>query len=284
MKILFNTFKKSLYDPAFYRSIATAPFSDSLRYYIKMTSILALFITIVFAVRLVPHGVSFIKNDAPALVKQYYPAELAVTLAKGEASVNVPEPYIIPAQGGVKDAIRGAALPVENILVIDTQNEFTKKAFEDHKTFALLTKHEIVTRSDRGQITIQDLRGAPDMLVDQATVLGWVERVQGSLATFVSLGIFMTLIALFVGFSIYLLVVLLFALIPFFLAWVKKVPLTYTSAYKMSLYAVMPGLVLKTFLNSLGFFFVPASLTFLVFLLVISLNMREVEQPNLFEN
>jgi hypothetical protein len=52
----------------------------------------------------------------------------------------------------------------------------------------------------------------------------------------------------------------------------------------MSLYAIVPALALKTLLNIVGVFFIPAYFTFLVFLLIISLNMREAEEPTLFEN
>jgi hypothetical protein len=131
---------------------------------------------------------------------------------------------------------------------------------------------------------IQNLRGVPDATITQATVLAGVERVRAGLPYVVPAGIFVTLIILFFGYSAYLIPLFLFALIPFLLAWIKKIPLTYGGAYKMSMYAVVPGLVLKTIFNIGGFFFVPAYLSLLIFMLVIFINMREVEQPTLFGN
>ena len=282
IKNLFQTFQKSIYSPVFYQTVVGAPLGVALRFYAKMSFVLALLMTVVFSVILVPQGVRFIKEEAPALVKKYYPADLVITIDKGVASSNVIEPYVISAQGDAREALGGSTM--QNLFVVDTKNDFSKKKFDEYKTFTLLTKGEVVTQNNRGQITIQDLRGAPNMVISQETLLAWVEKVRSSLGAFVPAGIFITFIIIGIGFALYLIPLLLFAFIPLFVALLKKSPITYANAYKMSLYAVMPGLVLKSLLSISGFFFVPAYLTFLVFALVIFLNMREVEQPTLFEN
>jgi hypothetical protein len=281
IKNLFQTFQKSIYSPAFYRVVAVTPLRTAFHFYAKMSFVLALFMTLVFSVILVPQGVRFIKEEAPALVKKYYPADLVITIDKGVASSNVVEPYMISTEGNAKTAVGTST--TENLLVIDTKNDFTKKKFDEYKTFTLLTKGEVVTQNNRGQITIQDLRGAPNMVISQETLLAWVGKIRGSLDAFVPAGIFITFLIIVTGFALYLIPVLLFALIPLFIAWIQKTPLSYASAYKMSLYAVVPGLVLKSLLNVSGIFFVPAYLTFLIFMLVIFINMREIEQPTLFE-
>ncbi len=282
MKNLFKTFQKSLYNPEFYHDVAEAPFKDALRYYLKFTLLLAVFMTVVFSVLLVPQGIRFIKEEAPALVKKYYPEGLIITITKGEASSNVTEPYVVPAEGMAKEALHGRM--IDNIFVIDTKNEFNKKTFESYKTLALLTKNEIITHSNRGQIKIQDLSSASDLVVSEEVLLAWVEKVRASLSVFVPAGIALMFVVVVAGFILYLVPLLLFALIPFFLAWVKKIPLTYSGAYKMSMYAVLPGLFLKTILNASGFFFAPSFLALLVFMLIISINMREKEQPSLFKS
>ncbi len=282
MKNIFETFRKSLYNPEFYHGAVEAPFKDALRHYLKFTLLLAVFMTVAFAVLLVPQGIRFVKEEAPALVKKYYPADLVVTVIKGEASSNVNEPYIIPAEGVAKEVLEGSM--IENIFVIDTKNEFNKKTFESYKTIALLTKGEIVTQRDKGQISIQDLGEATDIVISEEVVLAWVEKVRASLSVFVPAGIALTFVVIVLGFVLYLVPLLFFALIPFFLAWVKKISLTYGGAYKMSMYAVIPGLVLKSVLNISGFFFVPAYLSLLVFMLIIFINLREKEQPSLFKS
>ena len=278
----FETFKKSIYDPAFYQTVATEPLGSVVRSYAKVTLILSALMTIGLGVLVVPAGVSFLKERAPELVRGYYPAELVVTIEKGEATINMPEPYIISGKGEALVALKKEGL--ENILVIDTTRDFEKKTFEDHKTIALLTKTELVTRSDKGRITIQELRRVPTATISQEFLLSWVENVRGKIAYIIIGGVLVTFIVVALGYFVYLIPLLLFALIPLLIAWLKKTPLSYGGAYKMSLYAILPALALKTLLNLFGVFFLPSYFTLLVFMLVIALNMKEAEQPKLFEN
>ena len=118
MKNIFKTFQKSVYSPEFYRGVALAPFKDALRHYLKFTLLLAVLVTVVFSVIMVPQGVRFVQKEAPALVKKYYPEGLIITVIKGEASSNVNEPYIIPAKGIEKEALQ--VVSMDNLFVIDT--------------------------------------------------------------------------------------------------------------------------------------------------------------------
>lgn len=280
MKTLFLTFKKSMYNPEFYRAAAEANTGDVLRSYTKITFVYALFATVMFSVLLVPQGVRFIRDIAPVLVTEHYPADLTVHLEKGEATASVVQPYIIAGNNATREVLKENGL--ENMLVIDTTHDFSSKAFDDYKTFALLTKSQVITRNNEGNTTIQNLRGIPDMVIDQAGLLSLIKKIHAALIYIVPVGIVMTLIILFFGYIAYLVPLFLFALIPFFLAKVRKVPLTYSGAYKISMYAVLPGLALKTILNIGGIFYLPAYFSLLVFMLVIVINMREVEQPTLF--
>lgn len=282
MKTTFETFKKSIYDPVFYRAAASEPLGGIFRYYAKATLLLSVIMTIGLGFLLGPAIVSFVKIGASELVKSYYPVGLVVTIEKGEATINMPEPYIVSGRGDTLVALKKQGL--ENLLVIDTQHEFEKKTFEEYKTIALLTKTEIVTRSDNGQTTIQELRRMPATTISQDFLLSWVEKVRGKLGYIVLGGAVAAFVAIALGYMVYLVPLLLFALIPFFIAWLKRAPLSYGGAYQMSLYAIVPALVLKTLLNLFGIFFLPAYFTLLVFMLIIALNMREVEAPTLFEN
>ena len=281
MRTIFETFKKSIYNPVFYQNAVTTPLSDIVRYYIKFSLLLSVAMTVYLGVALVPQGIRFVKEHAPELVKSYFPAELTINIEKGIASVNVKEPYIILGKNGSQAVLKEQGL--ESMLVIDTKNEFNKNKFDEYKTFALLTKTEIVTRSNNGQITIQDLRAAPDASINQEWLLSWVEKTKNSLGTIVFVGIIGTFIAMLFGYLKYFIVLLLFALIPRLIAYLKKMPLSYGGAYRISLYAIVPALALKTLINILGVFFIPAYFTLLVFMLIVAINMKESEEPTLFE-
>jgi len=217
MKTIFETFKKSIYNPVFYQNAVTTPLSDIVRYYIKFSLLLSVAMTVYLGVALVPQGIRFVKEHAPELVKSYFPAELTINIEKGIASVNVKEPYIILGKNGSQAVLKEQGL--ESMLVIDTKNEFNKNKFDEYKTFALLTKTEIVTRSNNGQITIQDLRAAPDASINQEWLLSWVEKTKDSLGTIVFVGIIGTFIAMLFGYLKYFIVLLLFALIPRLIAY-----------------------------------------------------------------
>lgn len=282
MKIFLETFKKSVYDPVFYRSVAEGTMKEAVVFYVKASLFLATIMVIFFAIVLIPQGIGFVSDRAPALVKEYYPENLIVKMENGEASVNVPEPFIIANKIETPLSFVDGK-PVENLLVIDTTDDFEKAKFERYNSFALLTKHELVTKGGQGSITIQNLSSFPSAVINQETLLSWISKINNSLAFFVPIGILLTLFALFLGFMAYLLPLILFALIPFLVAWLKKIPMTYGGAYKISLYAVVPALALKTIFNISGVIFIPAYFTLLIFILIVSLNVREVEQPKLFD-
>lgn len=279
MKDIISIFKKSIYDPVFYRAVTKEPFNKGFKHYLKAILALSFFAAIAFMVLMVPQGARFIREDAKMLVERYYPARLEVVIEKGEASINSPEPYFIPGSRETLDTLyQDGAL--ENILVIDTRNDFEKMVFDEYKTFALLTKHDFVTREEGGRVVMQNLRSIPPMTISMESLIGFVERIRGMFYPIVALGFVATFLILGIGYFLYLVPLVLFALIPFLFAWMKEIPLTYGEAYRMSMYAVVPGLVLKTFFNVGGYFFVPAYLSFLVFMLVIFINMQGLEDKN----
>lgn len=281
MKTIFETIKQSIYNPQFYKGVGDAPLSQGIRYYLKVSLLFAVFMTVFFGILLVPQGVRFLKKDAPVLVKKYFPADLTVHIEKGEVSTVSPEPYFVPGVEKVKEFLNAQGL--ENVLVVDTRSDFDKKKFNEYKTLALFTKSEFVSQNNKGQITIQELTSVPTITINQAALLSLVEKAQGFTVFAVVGALIILFFGVFMGYVGYLLILLLFALIPLAIAYIKKMKLTYATAYKMSLYAIVPALALKTLLNIVGVFFVPSSLVFLVFVLIVSLNMREIEQSTLFD-
>lgn len=280
MKTIFETFKKSIYNPAFYKKVEETTFSEVITYYAKFTLFLTVVMVVVLSAFIIPRGVVFVKERAPYLVHSYYPQELTVTLEKGVASANVEMPYFIPLKELSKDKTPTAT---KNMLVVDTTKEFDKATFEEYSTYALLTRTDIVTKDPDGAITIQPLRGV-STTIDQEVLMSWVMFIQNSLWWISIFGIVVSIILIFSGYLLYLIPIIIFALIPKLVAYLKKTKISHATAYKISLYAIVPALALKTLLNILGVFYLPAYFTLLVFALIIVINMREMEQPTLFEN
>lgn len=273
MKII-ETFQKSLYNPSFYRSVATMPLKDALRAYVVMVGVFTLLATVVFSLLLIPRVSRFLDEGAGSLVDQYYPSGLEIHIEKGVASINASLPYFIPGKQSTLEML-SRDVPLKNLLVIDTRSDFEKAQFEEYKTFALLTQRELVTRGERGRITIQSLSSFSNTTINTETLRHFIERARSWYPLVAVGGVLALMVVLFAGYLLYLVPLFVFALIPFFIAWVKRSPLSYASAYKMSLYAVIPGLALKTLLNMGGYFFVPAYLSLLIFMLVIVVNMQK---------
>jgi len=282
MRTIFETFKRSIYDPAFYQNVGDKTLSSVFWYYMKFSLVLSVAMTVVLGAFLVPQGVIFLEDRAPEVVKNYFPTELTISIKKGEVSVNVPEPYIVSGKDATLAMLKEQGLL--NMLIVDTKNDFDKKKFEDYKTFALLTKNEIVTQSSKGQITIKELRGFPDSNISQEWLLSLIEKMNDNLWYIVILGLILTFLAILLGYFAYLLLLLFFALIPLLIAYLKKTPISYSTAYKMSLYAILPAIVLKALLNIFGVAVLPSYFILLVFMLVIAINMRDNKQSELFNN
>ncbi len=277
MKNTFEIFKKSLSDVSLYRDASEAPLQNSIRYYLKVIFLLSLFATLIFGVLAVPQGVRFMKEEALLLVQEKYPSDLVVTFKNGEASTNSVSPSFIQGEKKTLSTLFKDDV-IENIFVIDTEREYTREAFDSYNTFALLAKHDIVMRRTEGGVVVQSLRSFPEMTVASTTLVGFVKGVNDSIVFLVVLSLVIVFVLLLVGYLMYLVPLALFALIPFFLAWIKNIPLTYRGAYKMSVYAVVPGLVLKTVFNLGGVLAVPAYFPLLIFMLVIFLVMKRLEQ------
>lgn len=258
-----------------YREASEAPLRSSLRYYMKAVSLLALVATFAFAVFSVPQGVRFMKEEALPLIAEKYPANLEVTIKNGEASSSTASSTVIAGEKKILNTLFGNEV-VENILVIDTERDYERGAFDAYHTFALLAKHDLVVRGGEGRVTVQSLRNVPDMTISTTTLTSFVKMVNGTLPIFVVISLVVVFVLLFLGYVIYLIPLALFALIPLFLAWTKHFPFTYRGAYKMSVYAVIPGLALKTLFNVGGVLFVPAYFSLLIFVLVIFLVMKKL--------
>src|SRR5882724_5004193 len=102
----FEEIRKSIYDPEYYRHVLTRPFWSSVKTFYITVIWLALAITIVLSLILVPAINSFVKTIGPRVVS-YYPDGLTVAVSHGKASSNVQdqEPYKLAIPPEFKSAL-----------------------------------------------------------------------------------------------------------------------------------------------------------------------------------
>ena len=121
MKFLRNI-KRSIYDPGFYQEVSEKPFSSSFIYFLLFSLLVSILITPLFAFKFIPPALTFVSQINPTVL-EFYPDELVITIADGEASTNVQEPYFWPIPDQVVQGltVEGA----EHVLVIDTTTPFS---------------------------------------------------------------------------------------------------------------------------------------------------------------
>jgi hypothetical protein len=240
----FRTIRDSIYSPEFYRELFKKPLRASFKYFL----ILALFASFAQAIpaayRFVPKIQNVVSVAGEKMLAQY-PDELVITVAGGQVSTNVEEPYFIPAPDDMSATYK-------NLVVIDTKQPFSDEKFKQYETFALVTKDSIAFSGREREVRIERLDQVPDMTIakgDVASLAGRVAplaRVLGPLLT----------VLMFLGLLMASILVLFYLVIAALLVWavakIKGVKAGYKDAYKIALHAVTLPFLASTFASMLG--------------------------------
>lgn len=271
-----NKIKNSIYNPDFYNTISQKPFSQALAYYLKFISLMALILTIVISIFLVPaltKGLEILKIE----FTNTFPAELEIKITEGETTINVPEPYVV-AWPRFFGAHKWAGQP-KSFLVIDTNVTDPLQAIDDYDTYVLLTKESLVyrqeTSSDVGQqITVWQMDEDVDLVINQAGLMSVIDHLNRYLFIISPALVFL----FFIGLWLVLLAPLIWLFLITALLWLvyvstrdKNNRLSYGTLYKLSLYALTIGLLVKVLFIVLNISF-PFLLS-LVTLLIILVNI-----------
>lgn len=242
---------QSIYSPEFYRKVMHERFSFSLRYFISLLLVLAVVLSIPLTVQLLP-----VARDAIGLttssILQAMPDDLVITLKEGKVTINKEEPFFIKMPQELRtsweDALRkynvlpeGESLPLENLLVIDTQNDFSDERFRSHNTHFMLTRDSFVAGAE--ELKIYPLNEIPDQSLDKAKVAEIASKTTSLgrwLAPMVVFGSF--IVALFIM-ALSFVYLLLGAFVVWAVAWARNVRITYKTAYQVGLHAVTLSLI-----------------------------------------
>lgn len=258
--------KNSIYGPEFYKKLLTKAPSFSFKYFYALVSVLAVVLTAQFSFRAIPSLNTFLAGIGPQIVSNY-PNELVITIKNGQASSNVDEPYFIktPASilgenfknvpvitvNGLQPSSSSSSVP-ENLIVIDTKNQFSEADFDKYNTFAVLTKTSLAMRKDSGKIEIQSLNKIPDWTISKASVSSFVGKIQ----PFIKFASPLFVLMFFVGYMFYFSLQLIYLLLAALLIWavtkIKKLQIGYKKSYQAGLHIMtFPLLIgaISTILN-----------------------------------
>lgn len=266
--------KSSVYDPIYYSEILNMNFGGSLKYFFKLSLLLALVGAVYLSFVSIPKVNSFISTFGDKVVSAY-PAELEVRLKDGLVSTNVVEPYIIPLP---KDEFNSDynKSNYENLIVIDTKSDLSLDKFNAYNTVVLLTKNAVITR-DKGKITITELKGTSDLTINRDKLVYWVGKVTPFVKKLPYIIPVLVFTGLFLYFAFSLFYLLFVALLVFIIGKIRKLGLSYKKSYQISLHAITLPLILSMvswFINIKMFFLLPT----IILLVVVWVNLK-VKDP-----
>jgi hypothetical protein len=275
MKSFIEHIHKSIYGPEYYEELLVRPASFSWKYYGSLAMLLALFLTIIHAISLVP-TITQTLNNFPKTFLAYYPDELEIHIVNGHASSTVLEPYFLPLPELLKEGI-GDNSSTTHFGVIDTQTPASLERFQTHNAFFAVSQDALIVRDQQGGVRISPFSSSFNYTVNERVLydlIGTAEPFFKFVAPIVVLIVFFAMLLMFAIELIYLVFV---ALLVFVMGRALKHKWTYGTAFRICLHAVTLPLLLSTAfslvnLNMGSLPFLPT----LLLLTVVFLNLRNL--------
>jgi len=165
----------------------------------------------------------YIDNDAPQYVGQLPD----ITIAKGQASINAPQPYII------KDPDNG-----DPVMIIDTTGQVT--SLDNSKAFILLTKNRLITHDGGKETRSLDLSEVGDATLNKTLIYDWLESFKEWFA------IVLYPFAVLASFTFRSLQVFIYALAGSVLLHSFKVGLNYRLLMRLGAVSLTPVIIVNT--------------------------------------
>ena len=280
---LFRNIRSSIYGPAYYASLAEKPFSYSMKYFLSLAVLLTVILSAVLLFSIVPNVHSFLATTSTKVL-DYYPNELQITISHGKVSTNVAEPYFLkfPAEFMTKGAASSvsSSLP-ENLLVIDTKDQFTIDEFRNDRTLLLLTGDSFAYVRDQNKqdIDIQTLGQNFSMVFNKGVVASFVQKIGSYFWIIYAATIILVPVGIFIGMAVRFVYLFLFALLAWAFLRMKKINGGYKKAYQLGLHLMTAPLIIGVFCS----IFIPAeNIPFLftaIALVMMVINLKSVAAP-----
>lgn len=277
---MLNHVKDSIYGPEFYKKQKGESLGQAFGYFFKFLLLYVAITVLIFAIITIPGISKFLSSEFVSQVTSYYPAELQVTVKGGHASSNVDEPYSIALPTNANTQTSKTQQSVTNLVVIDTTHPLVIEDFAKYHTFLLVTKDYIVSQGRDGKITLNSLASMPDVVVDKASVGGFMNKA----IPYVKMIIPFMIIGFYIGIYVYNTIAYLFILvISSFILWLifklQKKHLSFGTCYKLGLYASTAALVADLVL-SMASLHIAWYIDLIIILIVVLANQHETRSSS----
>lgn len=278
MKQLISHIKQSVFSPEYYHELLSRPLGYSWKYYSALAMLIAMFLTIVSSIPLVPR-VNKATHELPAKFFVYYPDALELHVQNGVITSNVEEPYFLPVPEMFKSEFSQNP-NIEHFAVIDTKTPISLDAFRAYKTVMWVGGNALAFYDNQQGIRIEPLPKDSTYVVNETTlrsIEGRIAPYYGFFAPAMVLMIFVGLmLALAVNFA-YLVVGAIFILL--FARFILKQKWSYGTSYRIGLHAITLPLLADTLFSIVGVNIL--SLPFLqtaLMLAVVYVNYKDIKE------
>jgi hypothetical protein len=246
MKQFIAHIEKSIFGPDYYEELLTRPASFSWKYYWSFTMLLAVFMTIVTSLPLIPQ-VNRVVREIPPAVLAYFPDDLDIAVTQGHVSSNVVEPYFLPIPERWKGAF-ASATPALHLGVIDTKSPVSLDQFRTYSSLFWVAEDVVVSQDSRGGVRMTPLDASMTFRVNEQGIKNGIRAVEPFFAFVTPILVLMIFLAFVFGFLVNLFFLVFISLFILLLGMLLKRTWTYGTAYRIALHAVtLPLLVEQIF-------------------------------------
>lgn len=251
MKQLIAYIKQSVYSPEYYRELLARPLSYSWKYYSGLAMLLALFLTIVSSIPLVPQ-VSRAVHEFPAKFFAYYPDELEVQVKNGIVTSNVAEPYFLPLPLALQKEMPSES-DMQHLMVIDTKNPISLEAFRAYKTVIWISGDAIASYDDQQGIRIKPIAKEANFVVNEVMLHGIESRISPFYSFVTPAMVVAIFLGLMIAFGVNFIYLIFGALFIMLLGrLILKQQWSYSVSYRIGLHAITLPLLADALFSASG--------------------------------
>jgi len=273
MKNLFGQIKDSLSRSHIYKNPEDLKAGQTIKYIAVLVISVALIETVILSLFFIPALYEFKQFVTETVAK--YPADLVLTLSKGELSMNRPSPYVVPIKEDDKNVFDKNQY--ENIVVIDTEKSLDFMAYESYKTAILITKNGFMVEKENGGIEAQTFKQFPDYVLSKASLDEMVNKFDKFISTLpiilIIVGIILAWILISIGlFASSLFISLFGTLVVLIITKIKGHSLAFSNLYALSLHGFTAVLLLGIIKIIFPF---SSWISFIVFVALLSILIKK---------
>lgn len=300
MKFITNVLD-SIYNPGFYGELKHKPTSFTVYYVFKLSALLAFFITVfVFFQLYSTFGISLSKDsvvytEVKQYLNQYFEDDLVLRFKDGTLSSNKQEPIVFPYLPEWDSDLEIEPVDkIENLLVLDTGNDFNLELFRKFNTLAFFAKDggafydqgkDRLQMLDYGEIdplVLKEFGG--EIVMDKSKVNEYLEIalvfLDQMVPYFYMIGFLLTWLFMFVFTALGMFVFAIFTgLVGFILAKIFRKGGDYEEWYRKAIHADTAALILSWISMPIFYLFV-VTFTYTAVVLVILLVNTFVADKN----